>query len=63
VLGEVLHHGTYEEDDPVTREALVSPREFSAVRRAGDQSSDLTRTQTHVLVVGEVGKTSVCPRR
>ena len=25
--GEVLHHGTYEEDGPVTREALVSPRE------------------------------------
>jgi hypothetical protein len=26
--GGVLHHGTYEEDGPVTWEALVSPREF-----------------------------------
>ncbi len=24
--GEVLHHGTYEEDGPVTREVLTSPR-------------------------------------
>ena len=61
--GEVLHHGTYEEDGPVTREALVSPREVPAVRRAGDQSSDLTRTQAHVLVVDDVDRTSVCPRR
>ena len=61
--GEVLHHGTREEDGPVTREALFSPREDAAVRRAGDQSLDLTRMRAHVLVVDEVGRTSVCPRR
>jgi hypothetical protein len=63
VSGEVLHHGTHKEDGPVTREALVFPREVAAVRRAGDQSLDLTRMQAHVLVVDEVGKISVCPRR
>ena len=36
--GGVLHHGTYEEDGPVTWEALVSPREFPVLRRAGDPS-------------------------
>ena len=62
-LGGVLHHGTYEEDDPVTREALVFPREFPVQRRAGDQSLDLTRMQVHVLVVDEVGRRSACPMR
>ena len=61
--GEVLHHGTYEEDGPVTREALVFPREVPVLRRAGDRSLDLTRMQAHVLVVAKVGRRSACPMR
>ena len=45
--GGVLHHGTQEEDDPVTREALVFPRENPVVRRAVDPSPKPTRLQTH----------------
>jgi hypothetical protein len=63
VSGEVLHHGTHGEDGPVTREALVFPREVPVLRRAGELSLDLTRLQTHVLVVDDVGRISVGPKR
>ena len=59
----MFDYGTHEEDGPVTREALVFPREIPVLRRAGDRSLDLTRMQAHVLVVDEIGKISVCPRR
>ena len=36
--GGVLHHGTHEEDGPVTREVLASPRTNPALRRAGHPS-------------------------
>ncbi len=45
--GGVLHHGTLEEDGPVTWEALVSPREFPVLRRAGDPSPKPVRLQVH----------------
>ena len=35
VSGGVFDHGTHEEDGPVTREALASPRRIPALRRAG----------------------------
>ena len=38
VSGGVFDHGTYEEDGPVTWEALASPRHTPALRRAGDPS-------------------------
>lgn len=31
-VGEVVGHGTYEEDDPVTWETLASPRDNSGLR-------------------------------
>jgi len=34
----VFDHGTYEEDGPVTWEALASPRYTPVLRRAGDPS-------------------------
>jgi hypothetical protein len=37
-LGGVFDHGTHEEDGPGTWEALVSPREEPATRRADDVS-------------------------
>ena len=39
----MLHHGTYEEDGPVTWKALVSPREFRLLRRAGQSISETGR--------------------
>ena len=38
VSGGVFDHGTYEEDGPVTWEALASPRHTPVMRRAGDPS-------------------------
>src|SRR5262249_1788169 len=38
VSGGVCDHGTYEEDGPVTWEALASPRPIPVLRRAGDPS-------------------------
>ena len=38
VSGGVFDHGTHEEDGPVTREVLVSPRWNPVLRRAGDPS-------------------------
>jgi len=38
VSGGVFDHGTYEEDGPVTWEALASPRHIPVLRRAGDPS-------------------------
>ena len=38
VSGGVCDHGTYEEDGPVTWEALASPRSIPVWRRAGDPS-------------------------
>ena len=46
--GGVLHHGTYEEDGPVTWEALAFPRENPVRRRAGQSSPKLARRQAHV---------------
>ncbi len=40
-LGGVFDHGTHEEDGPGTWEALVSPREAPAARRADDPSPTL----------------------
>jgi hypothetical protein len=59
----MFDYGTHEEDGPVTWEALAFPREIPVIRRAGESSLDLTRLQAHVLVVDEVGRTSVCPKR
>jgi hypothetical protein len=59
--GEVLHHGTYEEDGPVTWEVLVFPRVIPVLRRAGYPSPKLARLQAHVLVAKPIGRTSVCP--
>ena len=38
VSGGVFDHGTYEEDGPVTWEALAFPRPIPVLRRAGDPS-------------------------
>jgi hypothetical protein len=38
VSGGVFDHGTHEEDGPVTREVLASPRGNPVLRRAGDPS-------------------------
>ena len=43
VSGGVFDHGTYEEDGPVTWEALASPRHIPVLRRAGDPSPRLCR--------------------
>jgi hypothetical protein len=61
--GGVLHHGTYEEDSPVTWEALVSPREFPVLRRAGNPSPKPVRLQAHAPVAEAIGRISACPRR
>ncbi len=61
--GGVLHHGTHEEDGPVTREALAFPREVPVLRRAGDPSPKPVRPQVHAPVAERVGRTSACPRR
>jgi hypothetical protein len=63
VSGGVLHHGTQEEDGPVTREALASPREFPVLRRAGDPSPKPACLQAHAPVAETIGRTSACPRR
>ncbi len=63
VSGGVLHHGTHEEDGPVTREALAFPREVPVLRRAGDPSPKPVRLQEHERVTDLVGRTSACPRR
>jgi len=38
VSGGVFDHSTYEEDGPVTWEALASPRQIPVLRRAGELS-------------------------
>src|SRR5262249_35689070 len=49
VSGGVFDHGTYEEDGPVTWEALTSPRHILVVRRAGDPSPTHDTLRVHVL--------------
>jgi len=63
VSGGVLHHGAHEEDGPVTREALASPRELPVLRRAGDPSPKPARLQAHAPAAEAIGRTSACPRR
>jgi hypothetical protein len=46
VSGGVFDHGTYEEDGPVTWEALASPRPIPVSRSTGDPSP------THDMVAG-----------
>ncbi len=46
--GGVLHHGTYEEDSPVTWEALASPREIRCYGEPVNQLRNLARLQAHV---------------
>ena len=48
VSGGVFDHGTYEEDGPVTWEALASPRYTPALRRAGDPSPTHDTLRAHV---------------
>ena len=48
VSGGVFDHGTYEEDGPVTWEALASPRPIPASRRAGDPSPTHDTVRAHV---------------
>ena len=57
--GGALHRGADKEDSPVTREALVSPREFPVVRGAGDPSPKLARLQAHEPAAEEIGRRSV----
>jgi hypothetical protein len=63
VSGGVFDHSTYEEDGPVTWEALASPRRIPAMRRAGEGSPThdtyagtrvvgLTRHRTSVRIEG-----------
>ena len=53
VSGGVFDHGTYEEDGPVTREALASPRHTPALRRAGDPSPTHDTLRAHVSSASE----------
>jgi len=61
-LGGVFDHGTHEEDGPGTWEALVSPREEPATRRAGERLRRLIRRRVHgaggeeQALVPEVGR-------
>jgi len=48
VSGGVFDHGTYEEDGPVTWEALASPRPIPVLRRAGDPSPTHGTLRAHV---------------
>ena len=48
VSGGVFDHGTYEEDGPVTWEALASPRPMPVSRRAGDPSPTHDTLRAHV---------------
>src|SRR5262250_1461710 len=48
VSGGVFDHGTYEEDGPVTWEALASPRYTPVWRRAGDPSPTHDTWRAHV---------------
>ncbi len=48
VSGGVFDHGTYEEDGPVTWEALASPRHIPVLRRAGDPSPTHGTWRAHV---------------
>src|SRR5262245_25156058 len=48
VSGGVFDHGTYEEGDPGTWEALASPRPVPASRRAGDPSPTHDTWRAHV---------------
>ena len=43
----MLRHGTQEEDGPVTREVLASPRMNPVSRRAGDRLRRAARLQEH----------------
>ncbi len=58
----MLHHGTHEEDGPVTREALAFAREVPVLRRAGDRSPKLARLRVHVLVAETIGRKAPAPR-
>jgi hypothetical protein len=51
VSGGVVDFGTYEEDDPVTWDALASPRQIPVLRRA-DESSPTHDTLVGARVVG-----------
>jgi len=57
----VLHHGTYEEDGPVTWEALVFPRVIRSDGEPVISSPKLARLQVHGLVAKLFGRTSACP--
>jgi hypothetical protein len=57
----VLHHGTYEEDGPVTWEVLVFPRVIRSNGEPVYSSPKLARLQAHVLVAKPIGRTSACP--
>jgi hypothetical protein len=48
ISGGVFDHGTYEEDGPVTWEALASPRYTPVWRRAGDPSPTHDTWRAHV---------------
>jgi hypothetical protein len=48
VSGGVFDHSTYEEDGPVTWEALASPRPIPVLRRAGDPSPTHGTLRAHV---------------
>ena len=48
ISGGVFDHGTYEEDGPVTWEALASPRHIPVLRRAGDPSPTHDTWRAHV---------------
>jgi hypothetical protein len=62
VSGGVLDHGTYEEDGPVTWEALASPRQSPVLRRAGD-SSPTHGTYAGTRVVGLTRHRTRSPHR
>ena len=51
VSGGVFDHGTHEEDGPVTREVLASPRWNPVLRTAGD-SSPTHRASASACAVG-----------
>jgi hypothetical protein len=48
VSGGVFDQSTHEEDDPVTWEALASPRHIPVWRRAGDPSPTHGTLRAHV---------------
>ena len=61
--GGVLHHGTYEEDGPVTWEALSLLGRFRLYgRRAGYSSPKLARLQVHVPCRRDIRQNKRLPR-